>query len=72
MPFDFKKAYKELYMPGNKPEIVRVPKANYLAVRGQGDPNEEDGMYQQAIRVLYAVVYTLKMSYKTAHNAHVR
>lgn len=67
MPFDFKKAYKELYMPGNKPEIVRVPKANYLAVRGQGDPNEEDGMYQQAIRVLYAVVYTLKMSYKTAH-----
>lgn len=67
MPFDFKKAYKELYMPGNKPEIVRVPKANYLAVRGQGDPNEEDGMYQQAIRVLYAVAYTLKMSYKTEH-----
>ena len=54
-------------MPGNKPEIVRVPTANYLAVRGQGDPTEEDGMYQQAIRVLYAVAYTLKMSYKTEH-----
>lgn len=52
-------------MPKNKPEIVTVPKANYIAVRGKGDPNEEDGAYQQAISVLYAVAYTLKMSYKT-------
>ena len=65
MPFDFKKEYKEFYMPKNKPEIVSVPKANYIAVRGKGDPNEEGGAYQQAIGVLYAVAYTLKMSYKT-------
>ena len=65
MAFDFKKAYKEFYMPKCKPEIVTVPKANYIAVRGMGDPNEEGGAYQQAISVLYAVAYTLKMSYKT-------
>lgn len=65
MAFDFKKEYKEFYMPKNKPEIVNVPKANYIAVRGKGNPNEEGGAYQQAISVLYAVAYTLKMSYKT-------
>ena len=67
MAFDFKKEYKEFYMPKNKPEIVIVPKANYIAVKGKGDPNEEGGAYQQAISVLYAVAYTLKMSYKTDH-----
>ncbi len=65
MAFDFKKEYKEFYMPKNKPEIVDVPKANYIAVRGKGNPNTPDGEYQQAIGVLYAVAYTLKMSYKT-------
>ena len=65
MAFDFKKEYKEFYMPKNKPEIVTVPPANYIAVRGTGDPNEEDGAYKQAIGVLYAIAYTLKMSYKT-------
>lgn len=65
MAFDFKKAYKELYLPKDRPEIVTVPKANYIAVRGEGDPNEEGGAYQQAIGILYAVAYTLKMSYKT-------
>ena len=65
MAFDYKKEYKELYMPKNKPEIVTVPKANYIAVRGKGNPNEEGGAYQNAISVLYAVAYTLKMSYKT-------
>lgn len=67
MAFDFKKEYKALYMPKNKPDIVTVPKANYIAVRGQGDPNEADGQYQRAIGVLYAVAYTLKMSHKTEH-----
>ena len=67
MAFDFKKEYKEFYMPKNKPEIVLVPRANNIAVRGTGDPNEEGGAYQQAIGVLYAVAYTLKMSYKTDH-----
>lgn len=67
MAFDFKKEYKEFYMPKNKPEIVTVPKANYIAVRGKGNPNEIDGAYQQAISILHAVAYTLKMSYKTEH-----
>ena len=67
MAFDFKKEYKEFYMPKNRPEIVTVPKANYIAVRGKGNPNEAGGAYQQAIGVLYAVAYTLKMSYKTDH-----
>ena len=67
MPFDFKKEYKEFYLPPAKPTIVTVPKANYIAVRGKGDPNEEGGAYQQAIGILYAVAYTLKMSYKTDH-----
>ena len=65
MAFDFKKEYKEFYLPKNKPEIVTVPKANFIAVRGKGDPNEEGGAYQQAVGVLYSLAYTLKMSYKT-------
>ena len=67
MAFDFKKEYKEFYMPKNKPEIVTVPQANYIAVRGKEDPNEIDGAYQKAISILYAIAYTLKMSYKTEH-----
>ena len=65
MAFDFKKEYKESYMPKNKPEIVKIPPMNYVAVRGKGNPNVECGDYQQAISILYAVAYTLKMSYKT-------
>ena len=67
MAFDFKKAYKALYMPQNVPELITVPPANYIAVRGHGDPNEEGGAYKQAIEILYSVAYTLKMSYKTEH-----
>ncbi len=65
MAFDFKKEFKEFYMPKSKPVIVNVPKANYIAVRGKGNPNEEGGEYQQAVSVLYAIAYTLKMSYKS-------
>ena len=65
MAFDFKKEYKEFYMPKNKPEIVKIPSMNYVAVRGKGNPNVEGGDYQHAISILYAVAYTLKMSYKT-------
>lgn len=67
MAFDFKKEYKEFYMAKEEPQIVDVPKANYIAVRGKGNPNEEGGAYQNAIGVLYAVAYTLKMSYKGDH-----
>ena len=65
MAFDFKKEFKEFYLPKGKPEIVTVPKMNYIAVNGKGDPNQEGGAYQQAMGVLYAVAYTLKMSYKS-------
>lgn len=65
MAFDFKKEDKEFYMSKSVPEIVTVPKANYIAVRGMGDPNQEGGAYQSAVSILYAVAYTLKMSYKT-------
>ena len=64
MTFDFKKAYREYYMPGRKPELVVVPPMNYIAVEGQGDPNVEDGAYARALSVLYAVAYTIRMSKK--------
>lgn len=67
MAFDFKKAYKEFYMPKSSPEIIEVPPVNYIAVRGHGDPNEEGGAYQQAVGVLYAVAYTIRMSAKGNH-----
>ncbi len=62
MAFDFKKEYKEFYLPKRKPEIIEVPPMNYVAVRGKGDPNEEDGAYKNAIGILYAIAYTIKMS----------
>lgn len=65
MAFDFKIEYKEFYMPKNKPEIVDVARAKYIAVRGKGNPNEVGGEYQQAVGILYAIAYTLKMSYKS-------
>ena len=67
MPFDFKKEYKEFYMPKGKPEIVSVPKMNYIAVRGRGNPNEEDGEYKKSIELLYGIAYTIKMSKKGDH-----
>lgn len=67
MPFDFKKEYKEFYLPPAKPGIVDIPKMNYIAVRGKGDPNEEDGAYQSALEQLYGVAYTIKMSKKGEH-----
>lgn len=62
MAFDYKKEYKEFYMPKAKPEIVTVPKMNYLAVRGSGDPNVEGGEYKESIGLLYGIAFTIKMS----------
>lgn len=62
MAFDFKKEYKEFYLPARKPSLVEVPPMNYLAVRGQGDPNEEGGEYKRSIGLLYGMAYTIKMS----------
>ncbi|MBP5621594.1 MAG: GyrI-like domain-containing protein [Thermoguttaceae bacterium] len=63
MPFDFKKEFKEYYLPPKKPTLVDMPAMNYVAVRGKGDPNDPDGASQRALQVLYSVAYTLKMSY---------
>lgn len=67
MAFDYKKEYKEFYMPKNKPEIVHVPEMNFIAVRGSGDPNEEGGAYKEAIGLLYGIAFTIKMSTKGSH-----
>lgn len=67
MAFDYKKEYKEFYLPGRKPQIVEIPPMNYIAVRGEGNPNEENGAYKQAIGILYAVAFTIKMSPKTGY-----
>lgn len=67
MSFDYKKEYKEFYMPKAVPTIVVIPKMNYIAVRGEGDPNQEDGEYKKSIELLYGIAYTIKMSKKGDH-----
>lgn len=67
MAFDYKKEYKEFYMPKKKPSIVEIPKMNYIAVRGKGNPNDENGEYKNSIGLLYAIAFTIKMSYKGSH-----
>ena len=67
MAFDFKREYKEFYMPKNKPEIITVPSMNYIAVRGQGNPNAEESEYKQSIGLLYGIAFTIKMSKKGNH-----
>jgi len=67
MAFDYKKEYKEFYMPKKKPEIVDVPEMRFIAVRGKGDPNEEGGTYKTAIGLLYGIAFTIKMSKKGSY-----
>lgn len=67
MTFDFKKEYKEFYLPKTQPSIIEVPEMRYLAVRGQGDPNHKNSDYKNTIGLLYGIAYTIKMSYKGNH-----
>ena len=67
MAFDYKKEYREFYLPKEKPEIITVPEMNYIAVRGEGDPNEPGGAYQAAIGLLYSIAFTIKMSKRGSH-----
>ena len=67
MSFDYKKEYKEFYMPPKKPSIVEVPPMNYIAVRGKGNPNDENGEYKESIGLLYGIAYTIKMSKMGKH-----
>lgn len=54
-------------MPKKAPSIVEVPSMNYIAVRGKGDPNDENGDYKKTIGLLYAIAFTIKMSKKGDH-----
>ena len=67
MAFDYKKEYKEFYLPPRKPGIVTVPEMHFIAVNGKGDPNEPEGEYKAALGMLYAIAFTIKMSYKGSH-----
>ena len=67
MPFDYKKEYKEYYLPPKKPGIIEIPEMNYVAVRGRGNPNDPDGEYKTAMNLLYGIAFTIKMSYKGPH-----
>ncbi len=67
MTFDYKKEYKEFYLPGKKPQLVEIPKMNYIAVRGKGNPNEEGVAYKESIGLLYGIAFTIKMSKKGSH-----
>ena len=68
MPFDYKKEHKDVYQPSKKPALIEVPPIAYVAVRGKGDPNEEDGEYQRALQLLYGISFTIKMSPKSGHD----
>ncbi len=67
MAFDYKKEYKEYYLPPKKPQIITIPSMNFIAVRGTGDPNEKNGAYKQSIGLLYGISYTIKMSKMGKH-----
>lgn len=67
MAFDYKKEYKEYYLPKNKPVIITIPKMNFVAIKGKGNPNDENGEYKNCIGLLYLIAYTIKMSYKSSH-----
>lgn len=67
MAFDYKKEYKEFYLPPKKPQIITIPPMNFVAVQGKGDPNDPEGEYQAAMELLYGIAYTIKMSYKGSH-----
>ena len=67
MSFDYKKEYKEFYLPPKKPHIITIPAMNFVAVQGRGDPNDPNGEYQAAMELLYGIAFTIKMSYKGSH-----
>lgn len=67
MAYDYKKEYKQMYNPGKQPKLIEIPKIRFLAVKGKGDPNEENGEYKKSIEKLYKIAYTLRMSYKTGY-----
>lgn len=62
MKLDYKKTYKEMYLPKNMPSIISIPRINYIAVRGKGNPNEENSEYKESIGLLYGIIFTIKMS----------
>lgn len=59
---DYKKEYKDLYLPKTKPMLIDVPNMKFIMVRGKGNPNSEDGEYKEAMNILYGLSFTIKMS----------
>lgn len=59
---DYKKEYSDLYLPKTKPMQIDVPNMKFICVTGKGNPNEENGEYQEALQILYALSFTIKMS----------
>jgi hypothetical protein len=59
---DYKKEYRDLYLPKTEPSVIKVPEMIFVAVDGKGDPNEINGDYKNAVGILYGIQYTIKMS----------
>lgn len=57
---DYKKEFKDLYMPKTKPMSIQIPEINFIMVDGKGDPGNQE--YQDAVSILYALSFTIKMS----------
>lgn len=68
MAFDYKKEYREYYLPPKQPQLIEIPTMQFLAVRGRGDPNQEGGAYKASIGLLYGVAYTIRMSRRASHH----
>ena len=60
---DYKKAFKDLYIPKNSASIIEVPSINFAIIVGKGDPNAEE--FGLATAALYSFSYAVKMSYKS-------
>ena len=60
--YDYKKEFKDLYLPKNKPMVIDVPQMQFVAVEGKGDPNDKNGDYPKAMQILYSIQFTIKMS----------
>jgi hypothetical protein len=60
---DLRKELKSLYTPSaREPELIKVPKFNFLMIDGEGAP--ESQQFQQAIQVIYTTAYTIKFTFK--------
>jgi len=62
MKFEWRKKEKDIYLPPNKPVIIDIPEFKYFTINGNGNPN--GSFFGKCVEALYAVSYTIRMSYK--------